>query len=150
MGEECQDLGRGDGVQVARGLIGQDDRRPVDQGPGNGGPLHLPPRDLVGLVMPPGSQFHLRQPVDRLLPGLVVRDPLEDPGQGDVFFQGQQGQEVEGLEDHPHPVPAEPPVPIAGKAIDVKSSFSANFREFSIDFLMLSFETNPSLRILAA
>jgi len=39
--EERHDLHPGAGVQVARGLVGQQDGRPVDQGPGDGHPLAL-------------------------------------------------------------------------------------------------------------
>ena len=58
-------------------------------------------------MAPAAAQTHLPQPVRRLLLSLVIGSPLEHPGQGDVFFQGQEGQEVEGLEYHPHPVPPE-------------------------------------------
>ena len=105
--EERQYLGRGDGIQVPGGLVGQNDGRLVDQGPGNRGPLHLSARNLVRFVALAAAQTHLPQPVRRLLSSLVVGSSLEDPGQGDVFFQGQEGQQVEGLEYHPHPIPPE-------------------------------------------
>ena len=59
------------------------------------------------LVVPAAAQTHLPQPVRRLLLSLVVGSSLEHPGQSGVFFQGQEGQEVEGLKYHPHPIPPE-------------------------------------------
>ena len=59
------------------------------------------------LMVPAAAQAHLPQPVRRLLLSLVISGPLENPGQGDVFFQGQKRQKVKGLEDHPHPIPPE-------------------------------------------
>lgn len=65
------------------------------------------PRNLVGPVAAPGAQAHFRQPAPGLFPGLGKFGALEDPGQRHVFFQSQKGEQVEGLKNHPHPVPAE-------------------------------------------
>jgi hypothetical protein len=41
IGEELQDLGGMGGIEVAGWFVGQEQGRLVDQGPGDGGPLHL-------------------------------------------------------------------------------------------------------------
>ena len=107
VGKELQDLGRGGGIEIAGGFVRQDHRGIVDQGPGDGGPLHLAAGDLVRFVVQARRQAHLRQPAPRFSPGLGIRDPLEHPGQGHVFRQGQQGQQIKGLEHHPHLIPPE-------------------------------------------
>src|SRR5215831_9336447 len=44
--QQVQDLGTGAGVEVAGGLVGEDDFRPAGQGPRNGDPLLLPAGQL--------------------------------------------------------------------------------------------------------
>src|SRR5208282_94387 len=57
--EEGHDLEAGLGVKVAGGLIGEDDRRVVDQGAGNGDALALAAGELVGLVHHARFQAHI-------------------------------------------------------------------------------------------
>ena len=59
--EEVQDLPAGAGVQVARRLVGQQDRRPVDESPPDGDPLALAPGQFAGAVAGPVFQFDLSQ-----------------------------------------------------------------------------------------
>ena len=49
--EEGHDLDAGFGVEVAGGLVGEDDGRAVDQGAGDGDALALAAGELVGLVV---------------------------------------------------------------------------------------------------
>ena len=49
--KQRHDLQAGLGVQVAGGLVGQNDRRAVDQRPGNGHALALAAGELIGLVV---------------------------------------------------------------------------------------------------
>jgi len=51
-GEGVQNDLTGLGIEVPRGLIGQDEGRTVDQGPRYGDPLDLPARELIGQVVP--------------------------------------------------------------------------------------------------
>src|SRR5688500_56288 len=55
--EELNDLPAGDGVEVAGRLVGDEDRRIVDERAGDGGPLLLPARQLrrevVGVLVQP-------------------------------------------------------------------------------------------------
>ena len=59
--EDRHDLGARFGVQVAGRFVGQDDGRIVDQRAGDGDPLLLAPRQLVGLVIQPVAQTYPRQ-----------------------------------------------------------------------------------------
>ena len=54
--EQLDDLAAGVGVEVAGRLVGEQDARPVDQGPGDGGPLHLAAGQLARLVLEPVAQ----------------------------------------------------------------------------------------------
>ena len=85
-------------VEVAGGLVGQQDERPVDEGPGHGHPLLLATGQLVGQVVPllgqPDQVEHLGH-----LGGddvLGAADDLE--GEGHVLEDGLVGQEAEVLE----------------------------------------------------
>ena len=46
--DQCQDRLPGDAVEIAGGLVGQDDGRSPDQRPGDGYPLALATRQLGG------------------------------------------------------------------------------------------------------
>ena len=49
------------GVEVARGLVRQDDQRIRGQSPGDGGPLLFTPRELRRPVRHPAGQSHRRE-----------------------------------------------------------------------------------------
>ncbi|OPZ62209.1 MAG: hypothetical protein BWY85_02159 [Firmicutes bacterium ADurb.Bin506] len=49
--DEVHDLNAGGGVEGARGFVAKKDLRIVGQGPGDGDSLHLPARELVGLLV---------------------------------------------------------------------------------------------------
>jgi hypothetical protein len=70
--EEGDDLGRALGVEVAGGLVGQDQLRPVDQRPRDRGPLLLATRQLGRLVAGAIGQTDGRQRIRR---GLLARAP---------------------------------------------------------------------------
>src|SRR5581483_403948 len=100
-----QDVGRGVRVEVAGGLVGEDQVGPVDQGPGAGdalllaaGELGRAVREAVGDAQPT-DQVAEPLPVD-LGPGQVGRE-------GDVLGRGQRRNQVEGLEDEADLVPAQ-------------------------------------------
>ena len=72
--EEVEDLLAGLGVQVAGGLVGQQQGRVVDQGPGDGHPLLLAAGELGRLVVQAVPQPH---PVEQRLGAvadLLVRE----------------------------------------------------------------------------
>ena len=95
-----QHLPAGMGVQRARRLVGQDDRRVAGQGAGDGHTLLLAAGELVGLVPELAAQAHPLQRCD----GAVARRCAAahagvDEGDFHVFQQGQLGQQIVLLED---------------------------------------------------
>jgi hypothetical protein len=106
LAQEVQDVGRGVRVEVAGGLVGEDQIGLVDQRPGARHPLLLAAGELGRAV---------REPVrDAELPDQVAEPVAVDPGpgqvggQGDVLGRGQRRDQVEGLEDEADLVPAQP------------------------------------------
>ena len=98
--EELHDLRRGGRVEVAGGLVGEQDRGLVDQGAGDRHALALAARELVGLVVhavarAPPSPARAARP----LAPLAARHAGVDQRQLDVVQRVGAGQQVEGLED---------------------------------------------------
>ena len=89
----------GRGVQVAGGLVGKEQARPVDEGAGDRDSLLLAAGELAGVVPQPVSEAHRGQ----LRPGPVEGVGLarELAGRGHVLESGHGGDEMEGLEDDP-------------------------------------------------
>ena len=52
-GEEIDHGGAGSGVEIAGGLVGEEDGRAVDESAGEGGALHLAAGELMGSVKAP-------------------------------------------------------------------------------------------------
>ena len=97
--EEPHDLLAGLGVEVAGGLVGQQDRGLHDQGAGDGHALALAAGELVGPVGHAGAQVHHLQGALGHPQPLLLGHPGVDEGQLDVVQGGGPGQQVEGLED---------------------------------------------------
>lgn len=97
-------------IEVARRLIGQQQRRPVDERAGHGGALHFAPTHLVREGAGAGRQSdeleHLRGAGARF-PGPVA---AEEEGKFRVFQRGHGRQEVEKLEND-----AETHAPVGGQ-----------------------------------
>ncbi len=97
--EEGHDLVAGLGVEVSGGLVGEDDGGMVDQSAGDGDPLALAARELVGFVHHAGAE------VDGFEDGLGAGDAfggrgaVVDEGKLDVVQRGGAGEQIEGLED---------------------------------------------------
>ncbi len=99
--ELAQDLRPGRVVQVAGRLVGQQEDRARHQSPGEGDPLLLAGGELVGPVALPAGQVDERDGVaDPPLDVSTARvHPSDGEREGDVLLDGQEGYEVEGLED---------------------------------------------------
>jgi len=96
--KDAHDLQGGAGVEVAGGLVGEDDGGVVDQGAGNGHALPLPPRQLVGAVVAPvGELHHLQGLAGQLMPAGLVEAGIHQGEHGVLQGRGP-GQQVEGLE----------------------------------------------------
>ncbi len=76
--EQLHDLYRGLTVQGAGWLVGQEDFRVVNQGPGYGHTLHLPTGELIWVFLGLVCQPHLRQGIHS--PAAALR--LGDAGEG--------------------------------------------------------------------
>jgi hypothetical protein len=89
-------------IQVAGGLIGDDNRRVVCQGAGDRCALLLPSgnrrRKLVGVVFQPD---HPQQIHGALFALARIVNVAEIHGQHDIFQQGQRGQQLEELKNYP-------------------------------------------------
>ncbi len=97
--EEVHDLGRGGRVEVAGRLVGEEDRRVVDQRAGDGHALALAAGELVGLVVHALAEPDPLQGAARPFPALAARHAGVDQRQLDVLQRVGARQQVEGLED---------------------------------------------------
>src|SRR6516165_3546683 len=107
--EQVQDLRTGPGVEVAGGLVGEDDLRPAGQGPRDGDPLLLPAGQLRRAVPQPRAQAHRVH--NRAEPGSVGGAPRDVQREGDIVRRGEGRQQVVGLEDEADVVAAQPGQP---------------------------------------
>src|SRR5215475_5499967 len=107
--EQVQDFRTGPGVEVAGGLVGEDDLWPSGQGARDGDPLLLPAGQLRGAVPQPRAQAHRVH--DGAEPGLVGGAARDVQREGDVVRRGEGGQQVVGLEDEADVVTAQPGQP---------------------------------------
>ena len=102
LAEHPHDLLAGGAVEVAGGLVGQEDAGLVDQRPRDRDPLALAARELVGAVVHPLAE---PDPLQRLRRARSRRSRARDPGvdqrQLHVVQRGGAGQQVEGLEHEP-------------------------------------------------
>ena len=115
LAQERQHLGARARVEVAGGLVGEDDLRLAGERPGRRHPLLLAARQLVRPVLQAGPQADR---VDDVVdPRLVELAAGEGGGQGDVLRGGQGRHQVEGLEDE-----ADPVAPQLGQALVVEGA----------------------------
>jgi hypothetical protein len=103
---ERQDLGARARVEVAGGLVGEDDLGPARQRPRDGDALLLTTRELRRPV--PEARAEPDDGDDLVEPSAVGPVTGEAHGQEDVLPRGERRDEVELLEHEPHPVAAQP------------------------------------------
>src|SRR6185295_2520910 len=97
--EEGDDLLAGLAVEVAGGLIGEEDGGAVDEGASDGDALALAAGELIGLVMHAVAEADALQGADGALLGAAPVLLRVDEGKGDVLDRGGAVEEFEGLED---------------------------------------------------
>jgi hypothetical protein len=108
--QQVKDLPASSRVEIACGLVSQDQTRPVDEGPGHGHALHFTTRYLVGIVVAAIPEAKLGEEVFHPSPDLWLALGLEQAGEGYILGHGKDRNQVEELEDDPHLVTA-----VAGK-----------------------------------
>src|SRR5438128_3599717 len=106
--QERQHLHARPRVEVAGGLVGQDDRRVVDERSRDGDALLLAARELARMVRLAIGEPDRAEP--RAGPGAAVARGVARIEQGklDVFERGRPGQQVELLEDEPDSAVSDP------------------------------------------
>ena len=97
--EQFQDAGGVVRIEVAGRFIGQEEGRPVDQGPGDGGALHFAPAHLMGEGAGPGGEADQVEHFRSAGAGLAGAFAAEEKGQFDVLHGGHGRKEIEELED---------------------------------------------------
>ena len=100
--EERHDLDARLGVEVARGLVGQEDRRVVHERARDGHALTLPAGELVRLVAHPVVELDAPQRFLGAILPFFRGDARVDERQFHVVERGRAREEVEGLEDEPN------------------------------------------------
>src|SRR5690606_35584428 len=102
--QQSQHLATAGGVEVAGGLVRDDDVRVRDERAGDGDTLLLAARELVRTVVQAVGQS---QPVDDATDESAVDRPSGQlRGQEDVLLRRHRGHQVEGLEDEADSVAA--------------------------------------------
>jgi hypothetical protein len=115
LAQQPGDLAADGAVEVGSGLIGQDQRGVVGQGPGDGHPLLFPARQLLGSEVEPAPEADPLQQDAGALVGGVAGDAGQVAGQFHVLGRRQRRQQVEVLEDEAEAVGAQDgQVPLGG------------------------------------
>ena len=86
-------------IEVAGGLVGQQQPRLEAQRPGQRHPLLLAAGELAGPVVEPVGQPHLRQHLLGAARASAAGQPPDQPGHHGVLERGELGQQVVALED---------------------------------------------------
>ena len=93
------------GIEGGEGLIQQQGRRRVDQGPGQSHPLLLATRELVGATLGEGGELHHLQPFADARTHLGLPEPLGSGAEGHVVPDAEMGKESVVLEHQIHRAP---------------------------------------------
>ena len=112
--EQAHDLLSGFLVELAGGLVGQEQLRPARQRAGNGDALLLAAGELAGALPRVVGEAHDRQHQGDPLLALARGDAGDSQRHADVLRRREHRQQAEGLEDIGHGLPPQPhPVPLA-------------------------------------
>ena len=103
--EQLHDPDRGLGIEVAGRLVGQQQRRVVDERARHRDALLLAAGELVGEVVQLGRQAGEAQDVGDLRADLLARAAGDLQRVGDVVVHRAVGQQLEVLEDDPEVAP---------------------------------------------
>jgi hypothetical protein len=109
----------GPGIKISRGLIGQDNGRVIDEGPGDGYPLLLAAGQLVGIVVFVSGKTYNFQGLKGFRAAFLCRNVAVDKGEFYVFQRRGATQKVKTLEDKTYPAIANSSQLFRGKVADV-------------------------------
>src|SRR6476660_4738461 len=98
-GQQCQHLGTGSGIQVARRLVREDQGWLGDQRPGDRHALLLATGELGRIVRQPITQAQPLELNARPSKAIAAADALVQERSGDVLERARPRQEVVGLKD---------------------------------------------------
>jgi acyl-CoA thioesterase I len=115
--EQVDDLLAGLRIEVARGLVGEEEPRFGHEGACEGDALLLAPGELARIVSEPLGEPHAIEHAPRARFGIGPAVQFE--GQHHVLQGGQRGQELERLENEAHHLPAKPRASILGEREEV-------------------------------
>src|SRR5690606_34889626 len=94
-------------IESGGGLVGEDDRRPGDDGPGDGDALSLPSRQLCRSAVLQAADTERLEPTLSLPQRLRLRIAEQQQGESDVLQRRQLGHQVSLLEHEPEVAPTE-------------------------------------------
>src|SRR3989441_2759267 len=104
--ERVEDDGAVGVVQVAGGLVGEEQRRGVQHPPAESDPLLLAPPQLLGVMVLPADPAELVQDGGPPPPGPPAGAPRVARREQDVLERGERRQQQERLKDEADPPPA--------------------------------------------
>src|SRR5712671_7549146 len=113
--EEEEDLLAGGGVEIAGGLIGEEDGGLIYESAGEGAALLLAAGEFAGAMVMAGAEADAVEGLRDAMAALGAVDFGEAEREFDVFREGHAGEEIEGLEDHAYGFAA-----IAGKFLGIE------------------------------
>src|SRR3989442_1572881 len=119
--EEAQDLGGGIGVEIARRLISQDERRVVRERPRDGQSLLLASGEQIGIAAETIGQANMSQEIARAPAARGVGAATELEGEEHVLLHRQHGDQVEELEDEADVLAAEERAVALGERAQVRA-----------------------------
>src|SRR5580658_195943 len=99
LGKESHDFLTGLGIEVAGGLVGEEDGGAIHEGPSYGYALALAARKLVGLVEHAGCEIDLGEGAASTFGALLGGSTVIDERKLDVVKSSGAGQKIEGLKD---------------------------------------------------
>src|SRR6266508_3133155 len=117
-GEQLKDVLAGARIEVPRGFVGQENGRVRDERSRNCHALHLAARELFGPVSRPFAESDLLQKRFRFWLDLCEGYALEQERKAHVLRRGQNGQEVEELEDKTHVTTPDERELVVGDAVE--------------------------------
>jgi hypothetical protein len=126
--EQLHDLVGRDGVERARGLVGEHDRRARDQRPRHRDPLALTAGELAGQAVAEAVEAESREPRRRGRDRVCAASPGPQEREGDVLYGRRLGDQLPALEHEPeHRAPQVGPLAV-GQLVDAMIVASAGRR----------------------